>query len=103
MAYQLGDADAARSVRDQLIRHADRFIVAAGAVGCAGAVSRPLGLCTLTLGQLDDAVAWLRQAVAGNRRIGAAPFLARAQAELAIALRRRDQTGDAQEARQLLA
>ena len=103
VAYQLGDADAARSVRDQLIRHADRFIVAAGAVGCAGAVSRPLGLCTLTLGQLDDAVAWLRQAVAGNRRIGAAPFLARAQAELAIALRRRDRTGDAQEARQLLA
>src|SRR6266540_506248 len=69
----------------------------------AGAVSRPLGLCTLTLGQLDDAVGWLRQAVAGNRRIGAAPFLARAQAELAIALRRRDRAGDAQQARQLLA
>jgi tetratricopeptide (TPR) repeat protein len=103
VAYQLGDADAARWVRDQLIGQADRFIVAAGAVGCAGAVSRVLGLCALTLDQLDDAVRWLRQAVASNRRIGAAPFLARAQAELAIALRRRSRAGDAQQARQLLA
>jgi tetratricopeptide (TPR) repeat protein len=103
VAYQLGDADAARWVRDRLIRHADRFIVAAGAVRCDGAVSRLLGLCALTLDQLDDAVGWLRQAVAGNRRVGAAPFLAHAQAELAIALRRRGRTGDAQQARQLLA
>ncbi len=102
VAYQLGDADAARWVRDQLIGHADRLVVAAGAVGCAGAVSRLLALCALTLDQLDDAVRWLRQAVATNRRIGAAPFLARAQAELAIALRRRSRAGDTQEARQLL-
>jgi tetratricopeptide (TPR) repeat protein len=103
VAYQLGDADAARLVREQLIGHADRFIVAAGAVGCAGAVSRSLGLCALTLEQLDEAVGWLRQAVASNRLIGAAPFVACAQAELAVALRRRGRAGDAQEARQLLA
>ena len=36
VAYQLGDADAARSVRDELTPYADRFIVAAGAVGCGG-------------------------------------------------------------------
>jgi tetratricopeptide (TPR) repeat protein len=103
VAYQLGDADAARWVRDRLIRHADRFIVAAGGVGCGGAVSGLLGLCALTLDQVDDAVAWLRRAVASNRRIGAAPFLARAQVQLAIALRRRGRTGDAQEAQRLLA
>ena len=103
VAYQLGDADAARSVRDQLLRQADRFIVASGAVICAGAVSRLLGLCALTLGQPDEAVGWLRQAVTSNRRIGAAPFLARAQAELATALRRRNQAGDAEQARRLLA
>src|SRR6266487_284607 len=103
VAYQLGDGDAARWVRDQLIRHADRFIVAAGAVGCGGAVSRLLGLCALTLDEFDDAVGWLRQAVASHRRVGAAPFLARAQAELTIALRRRGRAGDAQQARQLLA
>src|SRR6266508_4379650 len=103
VAYQLGDADAARSVRDELAPYSDRFIVAAGAVGCGGAVSRLLGLCALTLDQLDDAVGWLRAAVASNRRIGAAPFVARAQAELATALRRRAQPGDAEEARQLLA
>jgi tetratricopeptide (TPR) repeat protein len=102
LAYQLGDAEAARSVRDQLTPYADRFIVTGGAVGCGGAVSRLLGLCALTLGQLDDAVGWLRAAVASNRRIGAAPFVARAQAELATALRRRDQTGDAEQARRLL-
>jgi hypothetical protein len=103
VAYQLGDVNAARWVRDQLIGNADRLVVAAGAVGCAGAVSRPLGLCALTLDQLEDAVRWLRQAVASNRRIGAAPFLARSQAELAVALRRRGRAGDAQPARQLLA
>jgi len=103
VAYQLGDADAARSVRDELARYADRFAVGAGAVGCGGAVSRLLGLCALTLDQPDDAVGWLRQAVASNRRSGAAPFVARAQAELAAALRRRGRTGDTQEARRLLA
>jgi len=101
-AYQLGDAEAAWSVRDQLTPYADRFIVTGGAVGCGGAVARLLGLCALTLGQLDDAVGWLRDGVASNRRIGAAPFVARAQAELATALRRRAQPGDAAEARQLL-
>jgi tetratricopeptide (TPR) repeat protein len=62
-----------------------------------------LGLCALTLDQLDDAVGWLRKAVASNRRVGAAPFVARAQAELATALRRRRRLGDWEEARQLLA
>jgi tetratricopeptide (TPR) repeat protein len=103
VAYQLGDTDAARTVRDELAPYADRFLVAAGAVGCGGAVSRLLGLCALTLGELDEAVGWLHQAVESNRRIGAAPFVARAQTELATALRRRNQTGDLQEARRLLA
>jgi tetratricopeptide (TPR) repeat protein len=103
VAYRLGDAAAARSVYDELTPYADRFVVAGGAVGCGGAVSRFLGLCALTLDQLDDAVGWLREAVVSNRRIGAAPFVARAQAELATALGRRNQTGDPQEARQLLA
>jgi tetratricopeptide (TPR) repeat protein len=103
LAYRLGDAAAARSVYDELARHADRFVVAGGAVGCAGAVSRFLGLCALTLDQPDEAVRWLREAVASNRRIGAAPFVVRAQVELATALGRRNRTGDMQEARQLLA
>jgi tetratricopeptide (TPR) repeat protein len=103
VAYQLGDADAARSVREELVRLADRFIVDTGAVICAGAVSRLLGLCALTLDQPEEAVGWLRQAVASNRRIGAAPIVARAQGELAIALRRRGRPGDAEQAQQLLA
>src|SRR5829696_422461 len=103
VAYQLGDADAARSVREELVHLADRFIVDTGAVICAGAVSRLLGLCTLTLDHPDGAVGWLRQAVASNRRIGAAPFVARAQAELATALRRRGHPGEAEEAGRLLA
>jgi hypothetical protein len=103
LAYQLGDADAARSIHGELARHANRFVVTAGAVTCGGAASRLVGLCALILDQPDDAVGWLRQAVAGNRRVGAAPFVARAQAELATALRRRNQAGDAEEARRLLA
>jgi hypothetical protein len=103
LAYQLDDADAARSVHDELVRHADRFVVTAGAVACGGVASRLVGLCALTLDQPDDAVGWLRKAVASNRRIGAAPFAARAQAELATALRRRARPGDWEEAWQLLA
>jgi tetratricopeptide (TPR) repeat protein len=102
VAYRLGDANAAGPVREELTPYADRFIVAAGAVGCGGSVSWLLGLCALTLDQPDEAVGWLRQAVASNRRIGAAPFVARAQAELATALRSRDRPGDAEEARRLL-
>jgi tetratricopeptide (TPR) repeat protein len=102
VAYQLDDADAARLARDELTPYADRFIVAAGAVGCGGAVSWLLGLCALTLGEPDEAVEWLRQAAASNRRVGAAPFVARAQAELATALRRRGRPGDWEEARRLL-
>jgi tetratricopeptide (TPR) repeat protein len=103
VAYQLGDADAAQSVREELLRYPDHFIVAAGAVIFGGAVSRLLGLCAITLDQPDDAVSWLRAAVASNRRVGAAPFVARTQAELATALRRRAKPGDAEEVRQLLA
>jgi tetratricopeptide (TPR) repeat protein len=103
LAYGLGDVEAAGWLRDELAGDADRFVVAAGAVLCGGAASRLIGLCTLTLDQPDEAVGWLRQAVASNRRVGAAPFVARAQAELAAALRRRDGPGDAEEARRLLA
>jgi tetratricopeptide (TPR) repeat protein len=103
LAYGLGEVETARALRDELAGDADRFVVAAGAVLCGGAASRLLGLCALTLGQPEEAVGWLRQAVASNRRVGAAPFVARAQAELATALRRRDQADDAEEARRLLA
>jgi hypothetical protein len=103
LAYGLGEVDAARSVHDELVRHPDRFIVATGAVLCGGAASRLLGLCALTLDRPDEAVGWLRQAAASNRRGGAAPFVARAQAGLATALRQRNQAGDAEEARRLLA
>jgi tetratricopeptide (TPR) repeat protein len=103
LAYGLGEVETARSLRDELAGDADRFVVAAGAVLCGGAASRLLGLCALTLGQSEEAVGWLRQAVASNRRVGAAPFVARAQVELAAALRRRDGPGDAEEARRLLA
>jgi tetratricopeptide (TPR) repeat protein len=102
LAYQLGDDAAARALHDELLGYADQFVVAAGAVLCGGAASRLLGLCALTLDQPDEAVGWLRQAVASNRRVGAAPFAARAQLELAAALRRRNQAGDAEEARRLL-
>ena len=77
--------EVAESHGDELARHADRLVVTAGAVTCGGVASRLVGLCALTLDQPDDAVGWLRKAVASNRRIGAAPFVARAQAELATA------------------
>jgi hypothetical protein len=68
-----------------------------------GAVDRYLGLTALTAGDLHAAEHHLRDAVDLNTRIGAHPWAARTQADLASLLFARDQPGDRERAAELLA
>jgi tetratricopeptide (TPR) repeat protein len=67
-----------------------------------GAVDRYLGLAALTAGDLDSAERHLRDALDLNTRIGAQPWAARTQADLAARLLARDQPGDREQAVGLL-
>ena len=68
-----------------------------------GAVDRYLGLTALTAGELHAAERHLRDALDLNTRIGAHPWAARTQADLASLLLARDQPGDREQAAGLLA
>jgi len=68
-----------------------------------GAVDRYLGLAALTAGDLETAELHLRDALDLNTRIGAQPWAARTQADLAALLLARDQPGDRERAAGLLA
>jgi tetratricopeptide (TPR) repeat protein len=68
-----------------------------------GAVDRYLGLAALTAGDPDTAELHLRDALDLNASIGARPWAARTQADLAGLLLARDQPGDRERAAGLLA
>jgi tetratricopeptide (TPR) repeat protein len=70
-------------------------VIGLGAV-CLGATSRYLGRLALALGQRQQAVEHLREAVRANARLGATAELAHAQLDLAKAL------GGGSEAAQLI-
>ena len=93
LAYLLGDVGYARLVIENVAPYADRLVVGAGAVSCYGSVAGLLGMCAVTMNRPVDAVRWLRQAVADNRRAGATPFVAKSQVTLAVALHRRAAPG----------
>ena len=52
LAYRFRDARLATLLCDALGPIADRFVVAAGAVGCVGAATRLVGLCALTVDRM---------------------------------------------------
>jgi len=68
------------------------------ALGCA---SRYLGLLATTLSRWDQASRHFEDAIAMNRRMGAAPWIAHTQADYARMLRTRDGPGDAEKAAEL--
>src|SRR5262249_32966944 len=68
-----------------------------------GSVDRYLGLTALTAGDLETAERHLRDALHLNASIGAQPWAARTQADLAGLLLARDRPGDREQAAELLA
>jgi tetratricopeptide (TPR) repeat protein len=89
----LGDEVLARVLYDQLLPYEGGHAIG-HAEGSVGAVDRYLGLLATTLGRLDDAVRHLEQAIAINDRMGARPWSAHSQHDLARALRQRARAGD---------
>jgi hypothetical protein len=69
--------------------------------GSVGAVDRYLGLLAATMGRLDDAERHLSAAVEVNEGMGARPWTAHSQHDLAEVLRRRDGPGDRERAGEL--
>jgi hypothetical protein len=77
-------------------RHAVGF-----AEGSLGAVDRYLGLLAATMGRLDDAERHLAEAIRLNEGMGARPWTAHSQADLARLLLLRAGSGDLDRAREL--
>ena len=84
-AAELGERAAAEVSYQQLLPVAGRHAIG-HAEGSVGAVDRYLGLLAVALGRGGEAVDHLRRAVEVNRALGAVPWLAHSQHELAAAL-----------------
>jgi hypothetical protein len=84
-------------VRDAIVPWADQHATA-GLVTYLGSGHHHLGVVETALGNLDAGVTELRRAVVAHESIGARPFVALSQVELARALDRRAGPGDADEA-----
>jgi len=93
----LGDTASATVLYEQLLPYVGRHAVGFGE-GSVGVVDRYLGLLAAALGELDRAVGHLEAAIEGNDAMGARPWSAYSQHELAIVLRARDHPGDVERA-----
>ena len=96
----VGDASGAQVLYAQMAPYAGRHAIG-HAEGSVGAVDRYLGLLAAAFDRLDDAVRHLEAAVAINERMGARPWAAHSQRDLAEILRRRAAQGDLERAADL--
>ncbi len=99
----LGSRQHAGHLYQTLLPFADRAAVAAGAVMCAGSVSRYLGGLAALSGQAAVAETHFQTAIAHHRRLGARPLLARTLHEYAQLLSARAAHSDPARAAEALA
>ena len=97
---RLGDVAAARVLYGQLHPFAGRHAIG-HAEGSVGAVDRYLGLLAATIGNIDAAERHLVAAIATLEAMGARPWTAHAQHDLAEVLRRRGEPTDLARAEEL--
>lgn len=102
-AAVLADTEVAEEARWLLLPYAEQPVMPSLAIACFGSTERPLGLAALTCGDLNAAVGHLERALAANLRLANRPVTAITRADLADALRRRDASGDREQATALLA
>jgi tetratricopeptide (TPR) repeat protein len=100
VAWLLRDAARGAVLHDLLLPY--QGLVVDAVESSLGAVDRYLGLAAMTAGDLPTAERHLRDAVVLNTRIGAQPWAARTQADLASLLSARDQPADREQAVELL-
>jgi tetratricopeptide (TPR) repeat protein len=89
-AFLLDDLPTARETYDLLLPYADMPVMASLAIACFGSAHYPLGLATLTMGNLDRAAEHLEAAVEADEALGNWPAQRLASRRLAAVLRRRD-------------
>lgn len=102
VAAELGERETVAQLRPVLQRFEGRLVTIGLGITCWGTVSRPLARIALALGDPETAITHYRRAIEMTARIGAHPWLAEAQAELAAVLMNRAD-GDRQEADALAA
>ena len=100
-AWLLRDAARGAVLHDRLLPYCG--LVVDTMESTLGAVDRYLGLAALTAGNLEAAGRHLQDALSLNAQIGAQPWAARTQADLARLLLARDEPGDRERAAGLLA
>ncbi|PRY21027.1 ATP-binding protein [Pseudosporangium ferrugineum] len=100
-AFLLDERDLAADLYERMLPFPDRCVISSGGAAAHGAINQALGVCAMTIGDLDAAVRWLRSAIDQNRSYSADPYVAASQADLADALLRRND--DPAEAAGLLA
>jgi tetratricopeptide (TPR) repeat protein len=100
VAWFLRDAARAAVLHDLLLPY--RGLVVDTMESTLGAVDRYLGLAAMAAGDLQAAERHLQDGLRLNARIGAHPWAARTQADLASLLLARDQPGDQDRAAELL-
>jgi tetratricopeptide (TPR) repeat protein len=102
VAEHLHDGDRATALYRQLAPYGRINAMASGEVAL-GPVARYLGILASTTSRWDEAAAHFEDAIAMNARIGARPLLAHTQHDYARMLLKRDQPGDRERARELVA
>ena len=85
----LGDARHAEALHDLLAVHPARAVRVGPLAAFWGPVDHHLGALCRVLGRLDEAEARMRRAVELGHRLGAVPWLARSELELADVVERR--------------
>jgi DNA-binding SARP family transcriptional activator len=96
------DPDAAALIHELLLPYRSRNGCTADYI-CTGSVERSLGLTSLAMGEPERAISHLDDARTANAAMGAAPWTARTELDLAAALLRRDRARDRMRAHALLA
>jgi DNA-binding SARP family transcriptional activator len=99
VAFSTGDAELATLLLPLVEPIAERVAITGMGVICLGHLSRSLGQVLAASGRTDEAIEALTEAVVRSRACGFLPFLARALAERATLLERRDGPGDRDAAR----
>lgn len=99
---ELGETEAAAVVGEALQPFEDRLVTIGLGVTCWGTVSRPLALIAKSLGDTDAAIEHYLRAIEMAGKIGAHPWLAEAQLELAAILTDQPEAGRRHEARTLV-
>lgn len=83
VATQVGSDAVVETLHDALEPFAGRLVPIGLGVSCWGTTDRPLALLALRQGRISDAIAHFRRAIEISARIGAQPWLAQSQLELA--------------------